>query len=556
MKPSLVPPSIRHTVLVFLLWIVAQFPFLASAFRIDEPYFLAVAKQISLHPLDPYGFRINWDGTPEWAFKTSANPPLVPAYLALWQLLLPQSEVSFHCAMLPFSLLALHAFGVMARYFKIEPLIPQALLCGSPAFFLGSQVVMQDVPMLSLFLLAISYATIYEETGCRVAFFIACLAAFCCPMAKYTGLVLVPVLAWLFCTARRKLGMGVIAAAPLLALLLRNGFTWVQYGGPHFLAMAAFEKNLAVSTLPWLLTKGVLASIGLGVLPISLVTFIPYVTTCRKVLLSSSLCTLPFAYWHAATGLSYGILSSSLFALSVTLSFQLIVLTFKLGWECFKARDQKGILLILWILFGLAFQGGLMFTSVRYVLFLAPPAILLILIKSSRTPGKWILGSSLAASFLLVISMSLGDRQIANIYRDIVSQKIAPLWQRNKGRFYFSGHWGFQYYAEKIGGEAINKCDPPTFQSKDLLVIASSAWPDILRPRLQKGLNSQTEIEIASPAWVVRTIGCNVGANFYANRISGCSHPTLLPFTFTRDPSETFLFHVIRKTDKQDSFTP
>src|SRR2546426_9924897 len=73
MKLSLVPPSIRHTVLVFLLWIVAQFPFLASAFRIDEPYFLAVAKQISLHPLDPYGFRINWDGTPEWAFKTSRS---------------------------------------------------------------------------------------------------------------------------------------------------------------------------------------------------------------------------------------------------------------------------------------------------------------------------------------------------------------------------------------------------------------------------------------------------------------------------------------------------
>jgi hypothetical protein len=375
-------------------------------------------------------------------------------------------------------------------------------------------------------------------------------------MAKYTGLVLVPVLAWLFWTARRKLGMGMIAAAPLLALLLWNGFTWVQYGKPHFLAMAAFEKNLASSTPPWLLTEGVLASIGLGVLPISVVAFIPYIQPCRKFLLLSSIGVFPFAYWHAVTRLTYGISSSCLFALSVTLAFHLIGITFKLGWECFKTRDQKGILLILWILFGLAFQCGLMFTSVRYVLFLAPPAILLILIKSSRTPGKWILGSSLAASLLLVISMSLGDRQIANIYRDVVSQKIAPLWLQNSGKFYFSGHWGFQYYAEKIGGEAINKCDPPTFQSKDLLVVASSAWPDILRPRLQKGLNSQTEIEIANPSWPVRTIGCNVGANFYANKISGCGHPTLLPFGFTRHPSETFLFHVIRKTDKQDPFTP
>src|SRR5438876_6830431 len=132
--------------------------------------------------------------------------------------------------MLPFSLLALHPFAIMARYFRIDPLIPVVLLCGSPAFFLGSQVVMQDVPMLALFLLAISYATLYEEKGYRFAFLISYLAAFCCPMAKYNGLVLAPVLGGLFFTAKRKLGMGIIAAAPLLALLFWNGFTWFQYG--------------------------------------------------------------------------------------------------------------------------------------------------------------------------------------------------------------------------------------------------------------------------------------------------------------------------------------
>ncbi|PYV90107.1 MAG: hypothetical protein DMG05_11535 [Acidobacteria bacterium] len=529
---------------ISLVWAALQIPFLSSAFRIDEPYFLAVAKQISSHPLDPYGFQINWDGAPEWAFKTSANPPFVPAYLAVWRRFFPENEVSLHSAMLPFSLLALHAFGVMARYFKIEPLIPLALLGGSPAFFLGSQVVMQDVPMLSLFLLAISYATIYEEKGCRLAFFISWLAAFCCPMAKYNGLVLVPLLGWLFMTAKRKLGIGIIACAPLFALLLWNGFTWVQYGRPHFLAMAAFEKTLTTSTPPWLLTKGVLASIGLGVLPISVVAFIPYIQPCRNFILSSSVCVFPLAYWHAATGLGYGILSSGLFALSVTLSFQLIVVTFSQGWECLKTRDQKGLLLVLWILFGIVFQGGLMFTSVRYVLFLAPPAILLILMKSSRAPGKWILGGSLAANFFLVIAIALGDRQIANVYRDVVAQKIAPLWQENKGKFYFSGHWGFQYYAEKVGGEAINKYHPPIFQSGDLLVIASSAWPDILQPRLAQGLRVQTEIETSTRSWIFRTIGCNAGANFYANRISGCSHPTLLPFAFSRDASETFWLYV------------
>src|SRR5256885_15226496 len=99
----------RPQLLAVILWIAVQLPFLSSAFRIDDPYFLAVTRQIYNHPLDPYGFRINWDGTTEWAFKTLANPPLVPAYLAAWHCLFPWNEVSFHLAVLPFSLIALYA---------------------------------------------------------------------------------------------------------------------------------------------------------------------------------------------------------------------------------------------------------------------------------------------------------------------------------------------------------------------------------------------------------------------------------------------------------------
>src|SRR5215831_12285131 len=153
----------RHGILVVVFWVLVQFPFLSSAFRIDEPYFLAVARQIYKHPLDPYGFQINWDGTSEWAFKNSANPPLVPAYLAACHCLLPWNEVSFHLAVLPFSIIALCAFGALAQHMKVDPVTSQFLLCCSPAFFLGSQVVMQDVPMLALFLLAVTGAMYYED---------------------------------------------------------------------------------------------------------------------------------------------------------------------------------------------------------------------------------------------------------------------------------------------------------------------------------------------------------------------------------------------------------
>src|SRR5262249_3713897 len=152
--------------------------------------------------------------------------------------------------------------------------ISAALLCCSPAFFLGSQVVMQDLPMLSLFLLAVTCALLYEVQGSVVAFFVSSLSAFCCSLAKYNGLVLAPVLLTLVLVGKRKRGLVSITCAPLLALALWSCFTGFQYGQNHFLAMVAFEKNPAIRTPLWQLATGVLAATGLGVVPLCLLGFI------------------------------------------------------------------------------------------------------------------------------------------------------------------------------------------------------------------------------------------------------------------------------------------
>jgi hypothetical protein len=76
----------RQFVWAGLLWIAIQLPFASGAFRIDEPYHLKAAEHLQRSPADPYGFYVNWNGTPEWAFRTYASPPLVPEWLALWSL--------------------------------------------------------------------------------------------------------------------------------------------------------------------------------------------------------------------------------------------------------------------------------------------------------------------------------------------------------------------------------------------------------------------------------------------------------------------------------------
>ena len=227
-----------------LAWIVMEIPFLPSAFRVDDPNILAIAKQIFHSPLDPYGFHINWLGTPAPGFDVLANPPLVSGWLATWHLLFPWNEISFHIAMIPFSLLAMHAFGVLANFFRVDRWLAIVLLCCSPAFFLGSQVVMPDVAMLSLFLLALAYAALYEEQGYQSQSFIAFLAGFLCPLTKYNGIVVFPLLLWLFVRSQRKRGMAAVALAPAISLLLWNVLTSIKYGRMHFLAMAAFEQEM------------------------------------------------------------------------------------------------------------------------------------------------------------------------------------------------------------------------------------------------------------------------------------------------------------------------
>ena len=51
-------------------------PFAAKPFHLDDPLFLWSARQIQTHPLDPYGFSVNWDLAPSPFYDTTKNPPL------------------------------------------------------------------------------------------------------------------------------------------------------------------------------------------------------------------------------------------------------------------------------------------------------------------------------------------------------------------------------------------------------------------------------------------------------------------------------------------------
>lgn len=524
------PVQWRYLLALLFLWTAVQAVFFPTAFRIDEPNIIALAGQIAREPLDPYGFTINWNGTEESAFTTLANPPLVPAWLALWASLFGWSETSLHLAMLPFSWIALAAIVSIARDLGIaSPLIAAAALACSPAFFLAAQVVMPDIAMVAFLGASVALCFRFLATGGTWTLALASVCAALTPLTKYNGVVLTVVLAglWLvFAQRRRPLAIVVIASLAGLASWSLIGIA--TYGEPHFLASSRLQGGAAVNAL-----TGSLIGLGLGALPLALAfRTAPPAAAARVWRLLLPLVALVLAML-AAFSLDYPVVPALLFSAGGTIAIHFLV---TVVWKSFESRGggpPLDAILVAWILVTLVLQFQLLFTSVRYLLPLVIPAILLTF-RLTNANAKIL--SALAVNAVFVVALGIGDARTANLYRDFVSREVEPRRSPGGGTLYYDGHWGLQHYASRLGGIAVDRRTPPEIREGDLLVSARNAFPVNTRT----GAQVVTTFE-ADPGWPLRTIDCEGAANFHGNAIGGCRYfPVYLPFAFGVGAVETF----------------
>jgi 4-amino-4-deoxy-L-arabinose transferase-like glycosyltransferase len=129
-------------------------PFSGKPVHVDDPMYIWAAQQIVAHPLDFYGFNVNWGGHVEPMPATMINPPLLPYYLAAVSRLVGWSEIALHVVMLPFALLSEIALYLLARRFCRLALIAALLMLLCPAFCVSCTTLMCEVPMLCLWLWA------------------------------------------------------------------------------------------------------------------------------------------------------------------------------------------------------------------------------------------------------------------------------------------------------------------------------------------------------------------------------------------------------------------
>ena len=92
--------SVLCPVVLVILTLACLLPFSGKAFHVDDTLFVWAAQQISKHPLDPYGFQLNWDYTNRSMSDVTQNPPLASYYSAVIGVVFGWSERALHLAFL------------------------------------------------------------------------------------------------------------------------------------------------------------------------------------------------------------------------------------------------------------------------------------------------------------------------------------------------------------------------------------------------------------------------------------------------------------------------
>src|SRR5580692_4017691 len=208
-----------HYILLAVAVLTCLAPFSGKAFNIDDTLFVYEARQIAQHPLDPFGFKVNWflDAVP-MAYETK-NPPLAAYYIAAAASGVGWSERALHFAFLLPALAVVLGTCRLARRLTDSPLLAAVATLLTPAFLVSANSVMCDTLMLALWLWAIIFwiEGLQPEKPRYLA--VSVLLITLCALTKYFGIALIPLLAVYSLARVRRLGSWAwYLLLPILAL--------------------------------------------------------------------------------------------------------------------------------------------------------------------------------------------------------------------------------------------------------------------------------------------------------------------------------------------------
>lgn len=531
-------------------------PFLGKPVHVDDPLFLRCAEQVLAHPIDPYGFSVNWFGISLPMADVMRNPPLSCYFLALVGGTVGWSELALHAAFLGVAIVTLLGTYSFAARLCDRPLLAGLLTLSMPAFLLSSTTLMCDPLMLAFLVWSAAIWVAGIESRRLGPLAIACLLALASGLTKYNGFVVLPLL-FLYGAAReRRLGAWLLPLAGAAALFAIYLFVMNRaYGGSFLQGLSiasgasgpsGARADLAEQVLVGLVFAGgsclsllFFAPLvrGWGLAAIALGVFAAGVALLLRVgLPGSPLLQPPPDLSAPATLLQAAILIASA-ALLIALALRAMLVD----------RDAGALLLAAWVAATLLLATFASWAvSGRYLLPLAPAASVLLArgLDRARAPAA-LAGvprrSGAALAFLPLIpalacalTIALADQRLAESAR-AAALEISARYAQAGRTIWFQGHWGFQHYMEQQGAQPLDMRSSTVATGDVVVVPENNANTFGMNRNLLEPLDS---IEIAPLPWLA-TQSRPLGAGFYAS-VWGP-----LPFVVGTVPKERYEVYLV-----------
>ena len=539
-EKAISPPRRSLLPLALVLAVILTGVNAVKPLHVDDTTYYLDAAQIAAHPFDPYGYVLLYFSDPLPALHVLA-PPVAPYWWAAALRLFGDRPLLWKLWLFPFALLFVASLGSILRRFAPDAAaLLLVLLVMSPVFLPGLNL-MIDIPALALSLtaLALFFRACDGDSTTLVVF--AGVTAGLAMQTKYTAF-LAPALLLAYALLQRKIRLGLSAAvvATLVFAAWETALV-VRYGESHFLYHAGQGGN-SYDTKLYLL--GTLFPILGGVASwLILLALTVLRASRRRLLLAALLLAVPYLLvcfdWADLSPFdSQPTLSDALFGVVGLVVFLSVAVV---AWRVLRPAPSEPILSpfmprgrIAWFLvfwFALELVGYFVlspFPAVRRILGLTIAATLLIghlANSSSLEPWRWnVLRGMAVATALLGLGFSGVDYLEARAEQQAAETAALRIRQQHPDAdIWYTGYWGFQFYAEKAGMKQAVPRHPPDdrglidlppshFRKGDWLVVPHSAIPQQYLDFADEDRELMDEIAIADPVPLSTLIWYYAGA--------------------------------------------
>jgi len=447
----------RPTLLLALATAIVLLPYLSKPFHIDDPLFVWVAQHIHSHPLDPYGFNVNWYGFDQPLWDITKNPPFAAYYLALFGGLFGWSERVLHIALLLPAIAVVLGTYRLAKHFCERQLLAALCVLFTPVFLVSSTTVMCDVMMLAFWVWALVFWMEGTERKHQGFFAFAALLLSLAALTKYFGAcAILLVAAWSIARKRPLKEWLAWLAIPIAVLVAYQMATRSLYG--HGLLSDAGQYAAAVHQ-PSIVSnlKLILSALTFTGGCLAMVTFFAQLLmgTVASLVVAAILFSLTRGTFSVQP--TAGLIAQILFWTMGGLS----VLTLAIH-DLYRRRDADSLLLMCWVLGTFAFTAFFNWSvNGRSILPMAIPAGILLARRLEQRDGS---GEKFSTPTLLVpgllgavlaIWVALADYYFA-VTPQTIARVVHSAYGNDSHRLWFQGHWGFQYYMQKEGASPMN----------------------------------------------------------------------------------------------------